>query len=91
MGPVHDALADRDAADDALDTIAQNGRLGLASRSLDADKKAPYALIFHKGIAYYTAARLEDQECARQHVAGALQGASRRFTSNLLPTRRFFV
>lgn len=62
MGPVQDALADRDAADDGLDSTAQNGRLALASRSLDADKKAPYTLIFHKGIAYYTAARLEDQE-----------------------------
>ena len=56
------ALADRDMADDTLDTGAQTLRLGLASRSLDAATKAPYTLIFHKGIKYYTAASLHDEE-----------------------------
>lgn len=61
IDPVQEAMADRDAADDDLDATAQNARLTLASRSLGADKKEPYTLIFHKGIAYYTAARLEDE------------------------------
>jgi hypothetical protein len=62
IDPVQEAMADRDAADDDLDTTAKTARLTLASRGLDADKKEPYTLIFHQGIAYYTAARLEDEE-----------------------------
>lgn len=63
-GPVQDALADRDAADDDLDAAAQEVRLKLASVSVDAVKSAPYTQIFPQGIAYYTAATL-DQEVAR--------------------------
>lgn len=63
-GPVQDALADRDAADDELDATAQEVRLKLASVSVDAIKKEPYTQIFPQGIAYYTAATL-DQEVAR--------------------------
>lgn len=62
IGPVQDALADRDAADDALDAAAQAARLGLASRGVGADKKAPYTSIFHEGIGYYTAATLDQEE-----------------------------
>lgn len=62
IGPVQEALADRDAADDALDAVAQTTRLGLASRKVGADKEAPYTLIFHKGIGYYTAATLDQEE-----------------------------
>lgn len=62
IDPVQEALADRDMADDDLDTAAQTARLSLASRHLGADKEAPYTLIFHDGIGYYTAARLEDEE-----------------------------
>lgn len=51
-------LAGRDAADDALDALAQEFRLKLASRSVGADKQAPYTTIFPKGAAYYTAAPL---------------------------------
>lgn len=64
VGPVQDARADRDAADDDLDDIAQDSRAKLAGRSVDAMKKAPYTLIFPQGIDYYTAAPL-DQEIAR--------------------------
>jgi hypothetical protein len=72
VDPVQDALADRDATDDGLDTTAQNGRLALASRSLDAVKKAPYTLIFPAGIAYYTAARLEDQDARYNELKSRL-------------------
>jgi hypothetical protein len=61
IGPVQEAIADRDVADDDLDAAAQHARLTLASRALGADKKAPYTSIFHEGIGYYTAARLEDE------------------------------
>ncbi len=61
IGPVQEALADRDAADDDLDAAAQHARLTLASRHVGADKEAPYTLVFHEGIGYYTAARLEDE------------------------------
>lgn len=62
IGPVQEALADRDAADDGLDGAAQAARLGLASRSVGADKEEPYTQIFHKGIGYYTAATLDQEE-----------------------------
>ena len=55
---VSGCLASRDAADDALDTMAQEVRLNLASRAVGADRVAPYTTVFPKGIAYYTAAPL---------------------------------
>jgi hypothetical protein len=64
LGPVQDARADRDAADDDLDDIAQDSRAKLAGRSVDAMKKPPYTNIFPHGIDYYIAAPL-DQETAR--------------------------
>jgi len=60
--PIQRAMADRDAADDSLDETAQNARNTLAGRSLDAQRSEPYTLIFHKGIAYYTAATLDEEE-----------------------------
>ena len=61
-GPVQDARADRDAADDELDTIAQDARARLAGRSADAVKKAPYTLIFPEGVGYYTAAPIDEEK-----------------------------
>lgn len=63
-GPVQDARADRDAADDDLDDTAKGGRVKLAGRSADATRKAPYTQIYAEGIEYYTAAPL-DQEVGR--------------------------
>lgn len=63
-GPVQDARADRDAADDDLDDIAKESRARMAGRSVDAVKEAPYTRVFPEGIDYYTAAPL-DQEVAR--------------------------
>lgn len=54
--PVEEALALRDACDSDMDDAAQECRLKLASRSLDAMTKAPYTAIFPKGIDYYIAA-----------------------------------
>ena len=58
---LQDALADRDAADETLDGEAQTARSALAGRGITASKEEPYTLIFGEGIAYYTAATL-DQE-----------------------------
>jgi len=63
-GPVQDARADRDAADDDLDDVAKESRAKLAGRSVDSARNAPYSQIFPEGIDYYTAAPL-DQEVAR--------------------------
>ncbi|MBK9263209.1 MAG: hypothetical protein IPM54_25825 [Polyangiaceae bacterium] len=63
-GPVQDARADRDAADDDLDDTAKDGRARIAGRSVNAAKEPPYTQIFPDGIDYYTAAPL-DQEIAR--------------------------
>ncbi len=56
-----EALADRDAADDDLDLIAQDARNSLAGRSVEAVKEAPYTAIFPNGISYYTAAPLDEE------------------------------
>ncbi|MRG97530.1 hypothetical protein [Polyangium spumosum] len=60
-GPVQDALADRDGADDDLDLTAKSARGTLAGRAVDAARKGPYTLIFPDGIDYYTAAPLDKQ------------------------------
>jgi len=57
-----DALADRDAADNALDEVAKDIRHALASRERDAVKKAPYTAIFPEGILHYTAATLDEED-----------------------------
>ena len=59
--PIQEALADRDATDDALDTLAQLIRLTLAARSVDATEKAPYTQIFPDALRYYTQAPLDAQ------------------------------
>ena len=56
---VQDALADRDAADFALDTFAREARMKLANRSLSAAKEAPFTLIFAEGLDHWTAAPLD--------------------------------
>lgn len=66
---VQDALADRDGADDDLDTFAQGARNTLAGRSVTAAKEEPYTLIFHAGIGYYTAALLDDEESRYQELS----------------------
>src|SRR5690348_4630524 len=58
---VQDAIADRDAADDDLDTMAQEARANLAGRGATAVKEEPYTLVYHAGIGYYTAATLDEQ------------------------------
>ena len=61
---IQDALADRDAADDDLDTAAQDARNTLAGRSVDAVRLSPYTDVFPNGIGYYITAPL-DQEVKR--------------------------
>jgi hypothetical protein len=58
---IQDALADRDAADDALDATAKEARANLAGRSADAVKKPPFTQIFERGLGYYTAAPLAEE------------------------------
>jgi hypothetical protein len=60
--PVQDALADRDSADDDLDSVAQEARNALGGRGVGADKKEPYTLLFGEGIGYYIAAPLDEEE-----------------------------
>ncbi len=60
--PVQAALADRDAADDDLDDIAKEARAKLAGRSADAARNPPYTKIYSQGIAYYTAAPIDQEE-----------------------------
>jgi hypothetical protein len=59
---IQDALADRDGADDDLDSAAQEARAALGGRSADAVKNTPYTSIFPDGISYYTAAPLDEEE-----------------------------
>ncbi len=60
--PVETAMAYRDGAVLDVNEKAQNFRLKLASRSLTAHEEAPYSVIFHKGIAYYTGATMDLKE-----------------------------
>ncbi len=62
--PIQDFMADRDGFDADLDFAAQSERNELAGRSLDAVRTEPYKSLFDKGIGYYVAAPL-DQENAR--------------------------
>ena len=59
--PVQDALADRDAADDALEDKVKDLRANLAGRSASASKEIPYTSIFPQGIGYYTAAPVDEE------------------------------
>lgn len=61
-GAIQDALADRDAADDALDETAQDARARLAGASATAVREEPFSLIFPKGAGYYTAAPVDEEE-----------------------------
>ncbi len=60
-GPVQDARADRDGADDDLDAVAQDARAKLGGRSATANKTSPYIDIFPQGIDYYTKATIGDE------------------------------
>jgi hypothetical protein len=80
-------LARRDAADEALDAVAQDFRLNLASRGVGADKQAPYTSIFPKGVAYYTAAPLGENPARYKELltrAGAALPASDTALSSIL-------
>lgn len=57
-----DALADRDASDDELDDLAKRHRRAIEGRDTNANRERPYIDLFPDGIAYYTAAPLDEQE-----------------------------
>lgn len=59
--PIQEGLADRDAADDALDSFAQQVRFDLAGRALNATQTTPYTQIFPDSLKYYTSATLDEQ------------------------------
>lgn len=59
---LQDALADRDGADDDLDDAAKEARANLAGRSASAEREEPYISIFPRGVGYYTAAPLAQEE-----------------------------
>jgi hypothetical protein len=65
---IQDAVANRDAADDALDITAQDFRFSLAGRSRQAVKEAPYTNIFYKGIEYYIGAPLDEEVSRYQEL-----------------------
>lgn len=59
---VQDALADRDSGDDDLDDIAKRHRQVLEGRGTTANRERPYTDIYPDGIAWYTAAPLDEQK-----------------------------
>ena len=73
MEPVQNVMADRDAYDADLDFAAQSARHDLAGRSLDAVKTEPYKSIYHKGIGYYTAAPLDQENTRYQEFVSRLE------------------
>ncbi len=72
-GPVSEALADRDAADDDLDDTAQQARHTLAGRSVSAAREAPYTLVFPSGIQHYISATLADQSARYKELSSRLE------------------
>jgi len=56
--PIQEALAMRDGTDGELDDECQDARLSLASRGVEAMRKAPYTQVFPDGADYYLAAPL---------------------------------
>lgn len=58
---VQDALADRDGADDGLDSAVQDARAALAGRSARAVKEEPYTSIFPDGVDYYLDAPVNEE------------------------------
>ena len=59
---IQDALADRDAASDELDAIAQDARVRMAGRGIEAVRTTPYTDVFPDGVAYYTKVPLDEKE-----------------------------
>lgn len=72
-GPVQDAIADRDACDDALDAHARDFRHALAGRSRDAVDQAPYTRVFPEGVAHYTDATLDEEVLRYTQLVGRLE------------------
>ena len=70
--PVQDALADRDACDDALDARAKDIRHALAGRHRDAVSMPPYTRVFPEGIAHYTDASLDVEVARYEQLASRL-------------------
>jgi hypothetical protein len=70
---VQDGYADRDAADDTLDLLAQNARTALAGRSVDAPTTEPYTLVFPDGIDYYTIAPLDEEVSRYEELVARLK------------------
>lgn len=68
--------AARFATDLDVDDTAQATRFTLASRGRTATQEPPYTKVFHSGIDYYIAARLEDQTARYEELIKLL-------TSNL--------
>lgn len=64
--PVEEATADRDVVDEGLDLTVRLVRKDLGSRSIRAEREAPYTLVFPNGIEEYVSARLGQQVAAYQ-------------------------
>ena len=59
--PVQDGLADRDAVDDGMDGATQIARAAVAGRTTNPATDETYKAIFPLGVAWYTAAPLDEQ------------------------------
>ncbi len=73
LEPIQNFMADRDAFDATLDFAAQSARHDLAGRTLDAVKNEPYKSIFTKGIGYYIASPLGQQNARYQEFVSRLE------------------
>lgn len=70
---VQTAYADRDAADDGLDLLAQTARTTLAGRAIDAPTTEPYTLVFPSGIDYYTIAPVDEEVSRYEELVARLK------------------
>ena len=65
-------IADRDAADDVLDLVAQRAKSQLAARAADATTISPFVDVFPSGIGYYIDAGLADEVIRYRELADRL-------------------
>lgn len=68
----YEAGAAVESADDALDTLAQEGRNALSGRGVDAINQSPYTDIYPWGIGHYTAAPQAEQASRYRFLATQL-------------------
>jgi hypothetical protein len=71
--PLQEAIADRDAIDEAIDETAKLIELNLGARTADKRKDTVYQSVFAKGLAHYVDADLDEQSVRYRDLIARLE------------------